>query len=316
MRTGVAYMGHHDPRHIETDVAEMARLGCDDVLLAAQENDFRYFPGKLKFTADIADRHGMRPVVIFWGALNLFGGGRTSHFLLEHPESFQVDIDGSHRAAGCHVNPGCRGHIEHMIDEVAALGFQGYFIDEPQPLVDCFCQSCNERFTQWYGSKLGDASHQVQSEFRARCVIDYVQTISAYCKTRHPSLETLCCIQPENRQLWQSVATIDSLDNLGTDLYWVNENRDVQAMRPIIRGLDTLCRRHGKRHHQWLQCWGVNKGNEERIRQQGEILADEQPDGLYVWAWQGQIGTSESCENPGQAWLLACEVLRHAKESL
>ena len=90
MRTGVSYMGHHNPKHLLTDIREMAALQLDDVLLSAQENDFVHFTGKLRFTPQIAKDHGIRPIAIFWGALNLFGGGRSSQFLLEHPEGFQV----------------------------------------------------------------------------------------------------------------------------------------------------------------------------------------------------------------------------------
>ena len=42
-------------------------------------------------------------------------------------------------------------------------------------------------------------------------------------------------------------------------------------------------------------------------------LIDEQPDALYVWAFEGQIGTNEACANPPYAWKQACEVLRAAK---
>ncbi len=40
MRTGVSYMGHHNPRHIEADLRLMRDIRLDDVLVAAQENDF------------------------------------------------------------------------------------------------------------------------------------------------------------------------------------------------------------------------------------------------------------------------------------
>jgi hypothetical protein len=42
-------------------------------------------------------------------------------------------------------------------------------------------------------------------------------------------------------------------------------------------------------------------------------LVRRQPDALYVWAWEGQIGTYESCTDPLLAWANACNVLRLAK---
>lgn len=66
MRTGLTYMGHHNPKHLETDIREMNDLRIDDILLAAQENDFAHFTGKLKFTAKIAADYGICPIAIFW----------------------------------------------------------------------------------------------------------------------------------------------------------------------------------------------------------------------------------------------------------
>ena len=313
MKTGVSYMGHHNPKHIETDIREMQRLQLDDVLLSAQENDLIHFTGKIQFTPRIAKDYGLRPIAIFWGALNLFGGGRSSQFLLEHPEGFQVGVNREHRPAGCYVNPMCTGQIEHMIDTVAELGFEGYFVDEPTPLRDCFCRSCRDRFDTWYGADLAQAAPELQEAFRERCVIDYVRTISDYCQATHPDLETMCCLMPIDRQMWSAAAEIDSLDNLGTDVYWVNNDRNVEEMTPMVRDLDAICKQHGKIHHEWLQCWAALRGKEQRIFDQGEILIRERPDALYIWAWEGQVGTTESCEDPERAWAKACEVLAAAK---
>jgi len=313
MKTGVSYMGHHNPKHIQTDIREMRRLGLDDVLLAAQENDFVHFTGKIRFTPQIAKDHGLRPIAIFWGALNLFGGGKSSQFLLEHPKGFQVNADGSPGHAGCYVNPVCVARIKEMIDTISELGFEGYFVDEPTPLRDCFCPACRDRFEQWYHRDLVKAPVKVQEEFRQKCVVNYVKIISDYCKTTHPALETMCCIMPRDKSMWEAIGNIKSLDNIGTDIYWVNNDRDVAEMYPLLSELDDICKKHGKIHHEWLQCWQVRKGYEERILEQGKILVREQPDALYVWAWEGQVGTTESCDDPVHAWSKAREILALAQ---
>ena len=315
MKTGVAYMGHHNPKHIETDIRDMRRLQLDDVLLACQENDFVHFTGKLKFTPQIAKDNGLRPIAIFWGALNLFGGGRSSQFLLDHPAGFQVGRDGVQRSAGCYMNPLCRTRIKEMIAEVAAAGFEGYFVDEPTPLHSCFCPSCRASYADWYGGNLAGASAEAQEQFRQRCVLDYVTDISDYCKASHPRLETMCCLMPVDESAWECTAAIATLDNLGTDIYWVNNENDVEKMAPLIRKLDGICKQQGKIHHEWLQCWKVRAGKEQRILEQGKILVRERPAALYVWAWQGQIGVTESCDDPALAWSRACDVLRMAREA-
>ena len=313
MRTGVSYMGHHNPKHLATDLRDMAELGCGDVLLAAQENDFVHMTGKIEFLPRIARDLGIRPLAIFWGVLNLFGGGRSSQYLLEHPDGHQVKKDGSWHSAGCYNNPGCVRHIKEMIARVGELGFEGYFIDEPSPL-DCYCESCRELYTDWYGGELHVAGEGSLREFRARCCLSYIREISAYIKTAWPAMETMCCVMPVDQSLWAETAAIDALDNLGTDIYWVNDDRNVEEAAPMIRDLDAVCKQHGKIHHEWLQCWIVKGGREERIRAQGEIIIREQPDALYVWAYGAQVGTTETCDDPDAAWARARDVLRMAKE--
>ncbi len=307
-------MGHHNPIHLETDLREMSGMRLDDVLLSAQENDFVHFTGKLAFTPKIAADYGIRPIAIFWGALNLFGGGRSSQFLLEHPEGFQVGLDGVRRPAGCYMNPACISRIEEMIDIVVEHGFQGYFVDEPTPMSDCYCASCRAAFQEWYGADLAVAPDHPKQLFRQRCVVEYVRTIATYCKAKHPRLETMTCVMPCDKAVWQEVSKIEGLDNLGTDIYWTNNDTDVEEMTPILTELKALCMSSGKIHHEWLQCWNVRKGNERRILEQGKVLIRERPDAFYVWAWRGQIGTTETCDDPILAWQYACELLKAAKD--
>ena len=201
-----------------------------------------------------------------------------------------------------------------MIDRAVDLGFEGYFVDEPTPLRDCFCSACQARYEEWFGGDLLAADATQQERFRERCVVDYVRTIADYCAATHPALETMCCIMPIDEAMWAATSRIESLTNLGTDMYWVNDDRDVADMVPILRGLDAMCKQHGKIHHEWLQCWHVKSGREERILEQGRVLIQEQPDALYVWAWEGQVGITETCEDPTAAWAKACDVLRLAKD--
>ncbi|HNT34457.1 MAG TPA: hypothetical protein PKH07_05595 [bacterium] len=314
MKIGASYMGHHNPQHIETDIKEMVSLQMDDVLLAAQENDFIHYPGKLQLTARIAKDHGIRPIIIFWGALNVFGGGRMSHFLLSHPEGFQVAKDGAHLPHGCYVNPVCVGRIQEMIDISAKYGFEGYFVDEPSPMRECFCASCQKKFREISGEDLLRAQPEMLERFRAQCVIDYVRHISDYCKANHPNMRTMCCLMPCDRSMWKACSEIKNLDEIGTDIYWINNDEDVENMRPLIRELDCFAKTQAKTHQEWLQCWDVRAGRENRIVEQGKVILQEPADALYVWAWKGQIGTTESCDDPLAAWARVCEVFRMAKQ--
>jgi hypothetical protein len=311
-RTGVAYLGQHNPRHLRADLESIRALVCDDVLLAVQEIDFTYFPGKFRALPPLAADLGLRPVAILWGALNLFGGGRSSQFLLDHPQCHQAGRDGSWRSAGCYNHPDCVAHIKSLIDQLLEAGFRGYFIDEP-PLLDCHCAACHHLFEQGSGSPLSSADGGQTAEFRRRCVAGYVESIARHVKSTQPDVETFCCIPPEDRALWPDITVVGPLDNVGTDLYWANLSQDPSEVGPLVKELGGLCRSANKRHHQWLQCWGVRAGNEPRIGALGRALCDARPDALYVWAYEGQVGTTESCDDPQRAWAEACSVLRDSK---
>jgi hypothetical protein len=311
-RTGVAYLGQLNPRHLRADLAAVAALGCDDVLLAMQEIDFAYFPGKFRGLPPVAADLGLRPVALLWGALNLFGGGRSSQFLLDRPDCHQAGPDGSWRAAGCYNHPDCLAYIQELIDRLLAAGFRGYFIDEP-PLLDCCCRACDRLFAGWYGAALRSAAPEQVSAFRRRCVTRFLEVVAGHVKAGHPGVETFCCIPPEDRALWPEVAALGPLDNVGTDLYWANTGQDVRDVERTAGELVGLCKAAGKRHHQWLQCWGVREGNEPRLGALGPALCAARPDGLYVWAYEGQVGTGEACDDPRRAWAEACAVLRLAK---
>ena len=313
MRTGCSYLAPHHPAHIRTDLQEIHDLGCDDVLLAFQENDTVYFPGKLEYTPQIARDLGIRPIAVFWGGLNFFGGGRSSQFLLAHPEAHQVGRDGAWHEGGCYNHPRCVQMILDIVDQCAEFGFEGFFVDEPSPTA-CFCPACESLYEEWNGNALREASEEEDGAFRRRCVLHYIERLTGHLRTHHPKLETMCCIMPVDQNLWRDVAAIDTLDALGTDLYWANEDRDLEEMRPYVREMAELCREKGKIHQEWFQSWGVNAGREERAAQQGEILISEKPDALYTWAFRSQLGTSESADDPERAWECAARVLRKAKE--
>jgi len=62
------------------------------------------------------------------------------------------------------------------------------------------------------------------------------------------------------------------LDNLGTDIYWVNSDRDVEEMAPMVREMGALCKASGKVHHEWLQCWIVNPAMSGPMKLATELL--------------------------------------------
>jgi hypothetical protein len=251
-------------------------------------------------------------LALFWGALNLFGGGRSSQFLLSNPDCFQRDRADNPLAAGCYVNPKNVAHLQSLIDICADVGYAGYFVDEPTPL-NCYCPACQEQYDALIGGDLHKATAAGEQRFRHNCVITYIENIAGYCKQRHPQLETFCCLMPSEQAMWGEASAIAALDNIGTDIYWGNNDRSLSEMRPLLAEMQSHARNHGKRHHEWLHGWGIKAGREARIVDLGDELIGAKPDALYVWAWEAQIGTTESCDDPIRAWAASVEVIRRAQ---
>ena len=181
------------------------------------------------FFPQIAKDLGIKPYIIFWGALNYFGGGKSSQFLLDNPRAHQVQKDGSYNCAGCYNNQDAIFYIKQLIDLSVARGFQGYFIDEPS-LLDCYCESCQELFKKSLDGDLHLASELQKFKFRQDCVTNYVKTITDYIRGKHLHIDTMCCVMPQDKVLWDSISELSGVDGLGTDIYWANEDNDVNGM--------------------------------------------------------------------------------------
>ena len=51
-----------------------------------------------------------------------------------------------------------------------------------------------------------------------------------------------------------------------------------------------------------------------RVRLQGDVLIWQGPNALCLWAYEGQVGTIEACDDPQLARSNAREILLQAKE--
>lgn len=309
-RLGCTCMGVADPDQIGRNFDELCSIGCSDVLLAAVEFDLKYMPGKVDFFAAEARRRKLRAIAIPWGVLNLFGGGRSSQFLHDHPEGYQRDAAGALLPGGCYTNPACRDEVLRIFERFVEAGFEGFFLDEPTA-TECFCEHCRAQFAAWFpGADIERMDEQAARAFRSRQAMDYVRDVSARSKATHREVTIQCCLMPTDQSMWQPAGEIETLDDLGTDVYWANEDRDYAEATELVGQLGAICRSGGKAHHEWLQCWGVEAGREKFIRPLGEAILAGSPDALYAWALHGQVGTVEGCADPRRAWAEVCDLFR------
>jgi hypothetical protein len=313
MRWGVSYLGSYSPRHLKADLRDIRRSGFDDVIMALQENDFYYLKGKINFTPAIAHDLGLRVFANFWGFACSFGGGKISKLLTEHPEIWVVGSDGKPMGRGCPNQKLFRDRVKGMVDLCIEAGFDGFFWDEPSR-IHCFCKACRDIFKARYGHELTPETTRHVDKFRLWSMVDHVRSMSRYVKKQNPRLITSVCVKPSHEATWESIVKIKDLDIFGTDPYWIAFNKSVEwQTEPGQKTID-LCRRYKKTSNLWLQAWQVPSNRENEVGQAVKALADLHPDTLWVWAYRGQEGTSESCANPELVWKTITREIRRVKK--
>lgn len=317
MTFGTAYMGTHTPEGLKRDLDDIRKLGFNEVVLSCQENDFMHFTGKVEYAPKIAHDAGIRVLVNLWGYANAFGGGRMSRLVSDYPEVRVVAPDGSPRWIdwGGRIQPGCPNHplviarAQEYCSQAIATGADGFFWDEPTKF-DCYCEACRTLFTERTGGDLAIATPEVMAAFRRYSVFRWVDEMSKWVKSRDQKLVTSTCVMPSDRDAWEDAAKCEHLDSLGTDTYWMFDGKPIDWMREPCARLVKLAREAGKSPHLWLQCWKIEKGRESEIVQAAKVLAESQPDAIYVWGYRGQLGTTETCVDPERSWECAIEGLR------
>ena len=311
MKFGTAYLGNYYPEAIKNELSDIAGQGFDEVVLTCQENDFHHFTGKIEFTPKIAHDLGLRVLVNLWGYASAFGGGRISRLVADYPEVMVVDKKGrphpSEWPAGHFTQPGCPNHpkvvarAQEHVGAAIKAGADGFFWDEPTQF-DCYCTACRKLYAEQSGGDLEKAPKEKKAEFRRWSVAHWVEEMSRWVKAQRKDLVTSTCVMPSDRAAWEEAAGCPSLDSLGTDTYWEFEGLPLDWMKEPSRTLVDLVRKRGKSPHLWLQCWKLHRGKESEITEAAKILGAIGPDTLYVWAYRGQLGTTETCENPLKAW--------------
>ena len=304
MNLGVSYIPEHLPHHIEDDLRAMADIGCNEVLFALQENTINSVNGSLVHGARLASEIGLKPQAVFWGFVNTFGGGRNSDFMLINPDVWRVNADGTRIPKACLNNPKVIAEFQRLTKVSFENGFKGIFVDEPeQP--NCFCPLCKSEFRKYSDVELENAVGTPEyTAFQYRMLGDYVRNVCDAVKEIDKSLKTITCVLPDDQGAWDVVPSIESLDDFGTDPYWLLMGGQMSIEHAVSRAqlAKDISRQHGKESHVWLNCWAIPSGVEEEIYEGGKKLAEVGCDSFYTWSFMGGLGTTEVCADPAKAW--------------
>ena len=308
MQFGCAYYGSHLESHLNYDLNDIRQAGCVDVVITLSENDMRYFPGKLRLAPEIAAKKGLRLFAVPWGFGNLFGGGTISKFVLEFPESMQIDSLGRSAGMGCYNNQIFRDNYMKFILDVSEQGYAGVLVDEPTP-IDCYCSACRQKYRSMYNADLRPDSKDTTkiAEFRKECVISFITEMADFVKNKTKLISQIA-MSPLDRELWERVANIPSIDIFGVDPYWLVQNSKAHKQRTFEWFMDMsakavkVAQKAKKPSVIWMNCWRIAAGREEEICKGMLAVKGLKPDMIYAWSYKGGLGTHEACDNPAKAW--------------
>jgi hypothetical protein len=217
----------------------------------------------------------------------------------------------------CCNHPKAISCYAEYIRQCSDNGIEGILIDEPAPQ-DCFCEFCQSKFRHNFEQELLKCEDlHLYAAFQEKTVIDFVELSVDTVKQINKEVETSVCIMPQNKSLFDRIASIQNLDVFSTDPYWLRPVNGLTLQSAIKVGLSAkdFARKYNKSFLLFLGCFGIASGLEEYIYSEGcELIESVSPDSLAVWSYRGGIGLSdlsaEECDNPDLAWSYAVKALR------
>ncbi len=319
IETGVAYFDARARRHWERDLDDMVSSGCTYVVHCVSEFDLRWQKDSVRRLIAATRERGMRTWLDPWGVGEVFGGEPFSRFGAIHPEARQIGSDGRPSTHACLNQPAFRDFVRAWIDDVADLGGDTVFWDEPTWRIDrhsgvwsCRCDRCRGLFRDRAGVPMPT---ELTPEVRAFHEWSMAEMLGDACEHAHARgfRNAICIMPPEASNPgftdWDVAASIRGLDDFGTDPYWFSFGGDAAGgdaaafVGRHARRTVEVAERHGLDHHVWIQAFEVPAGREEEIGQAIDAAVAAGARNLAVWSYDGCSAMSScECERPDLAW--------------
>jgi hypothetical protein len=324
---GAAYHGNRMPHHAREDLRDMMRNGMDLVVHMFSHMDWDRHKNRMKDILELSHEIGLETWVDNWG---LSGPpGDYSHFLSYHPEAHQIYSNGEMDPVRiCLNNRDFRAFTKEWIDTVAYIGGHTIFWDEPHlPLKEtagaayysCACPHCRALFREKFGYDMPQTLNEDVKRFRLETIAGYFSEVTAYSALK--GMKNVVCVMLGEQNgislaTLDSICSIDSLDNIGSDPYWLHLNGvDPYAFvyENTRRNLEVSAK-YGKDHNIWIQTYATPRGREEEIVAAAEAAYDAGARTIIAWGYYGSESNDYAAENPEKTWVTTCAAFRRIRE--
>jgi len=320
VKTGVSYFGGRDPRHVKTDMADIAAHHCSFVVHTFSEEDYYFYTKAMKEIVAISHDRGLDVYLDPWGVGGVFGGEAFSRFVMENPGQCQRQADGKVLPSACLNRESFRTFMKKWIDAAAATGGDFLFWDEPHFNIPravwrgtqrpdewaCTCEACRGLFKSRFGHAMPAVMDEEVVAFRDESIVSFFSEMTAYGKSK--GLKNALCVLPDENPLigissWEKLASLPALDIIGTDPYWIVFNKPLESyVGEACVKIRELAAKYGKEPQMWVQAYGVPAGREEEVGRAVEVIAASGIKNIAAWSYRGGAPMNLASDNPGRVW--------------
>lgn len=323
LNLGVAYHGNRLLSHVEQDMKDIIEHHFNTVVHMFSHNDWDRHANIMKEIFDITKSYGLDFWVDNWG----LGGppGDKSHFLCYHPEAHQYYSDGEMIPVKVCLNSDAYvTWTKEWIDKVYECGARKIFWDEPhlsakEDKFSCGCPVCKKLFKERYGKEMPVIPDADCYDFQEWSIVNYFKKVTEYSHAKG-MINIVCVMLSANIGISLdnigALGTLDSLDNIGSDPYWISsrypERTGIETYKFVYtntrKNLE-VCEKCGKDHNIWIQGYNNPAGREEDIVYAAEAAYDAGARNILVWGFRGSEGNDYRAKNPDIAWRAAGDAM-------
>ena len=179
----------------------------------------------------------------------------------------------------------------------------------------CRCKICQQLYLERYGEAMPtDENEPGVTDFKAHILFSFLKEILAYAKGQGANNSIV--LLPELYQKkglldWEAIASLDTLDNLGTDPYpfpsYENQKDLSGTWKEFVSDyagrVVQLCQKHRLTNHLWIQGFSLPADDRGYIDGVIDLAVAQGITNLAVWGFDGHRDMSAfACQQPDKVW--------------
>lgn len=323
MKRGIAYFGVRNPDRAREDIGEIRAAGFTHVLHTWSEEDLQYYPRTMLEIIDISVDSGLKVYVNPWGIGRVFGGEAYSEITARDHSLCQVSLDGKPKVAACPNQPAFRDYMHRWIDTVCASRAETIFWDEPHFYFEkgklenwaCLCPECRKKFRKAFGYAMPENLTDDVKLFRENSLVEFLAEMTESVHA-HGKRNSVCMLPPwfpAGLDDWNSVARLDSVDEIACDPYWergASEDSIRKSYADVSVRIFETAKRFGKEPQMWVKNYQIESGRENDIRIATNEIRKAGVENIFAWSFKGNAYLSAlASDAPEAVWKAQIEAL-------